>query len=181
MQDLPNGAQLSKSDPARQRAIEKLKLLKQPGNNRAVEHFCAQPIFLGRYDVSDFAQKDVVVILWNFVEQLPHLSQEFAVRCILCNGIAKQDGYSQFRRVFGLTSIVLLSVKKYRCPCCPRNNNKATTFDAKHPVVMRRLPACIRDMLSVVFTQSGAMAVDILVHIDDDIMEPASAQPIIGL
>lgn len=96
------------------------------------------------------------------------------MRCILCNGVAKQDGFSQFRRVFGLTTIILLSAQKYRCPCCPQNSNKATTFDAKHPVVMRRLPACVRDMLSVVFTHSGGMAFDMLLHVDHDIMSGVS-------
>ena len=173
-QELPNGAQLSPSDPARERAIELLQRLKKPGCNQAVQHHCIQPVFLGKCDVSDFVQKNVVVILWNFVEQLPHLNLAYAVRCILCNGAARLDGFSQFRRIFGLTTIILLAAKKYRCPCCPKNNGKATTFDAKHPVVMRRLPDCVKEMLPAVFTHSGAMATDMLQHIDHDVMNGVS-------
>ena len=148
-QELPNGAQLSRTDPARLRAIEQLQFPKQAGNNRAVEHDCPQPIFLGRYDVSDFAQKDVMVILWNFVEQLPdmrHLILQTMQRDRetgrvqpVSPGVWSHDHHPAVSQE---VSVPMLSQER-------------TTLDAKHPVVMRRLPDCVRDMLPVVFTHSG--------------------------
>ena len=170
LQELPNGAQLPRNDPARQRALELLHVLKRPGNNNAVQHGVTQPLFLGKHAVTDFVQKNVVVILWDFVGMFPNMDLSQAVRCVACGGPAKRDGFSQFRRVFGLTSVMLLSAKKCRCSCCPANQGKATSFDAKHPTVMARLPECISSLLPAVFTHSGAMATDMLRHIDHDIM-----------
>ena len=131
-------------------------------------------MFRGQYSAAMFAEGNVVVVLWDFVAMFPHLNLQFAVRCILCGGPTKQDGYSQLRRVFGLKAVILLSAKKYRCSCCPKAGGKATTFDAKHLVVTNRLPVCISALLPAVFTHSGAMDKDMLHHIDHDIMNGTS-------
>lgn len=164
---LPNATQVNVRHPAMQYAMERFKFFRQQnaGQIVAIEHPAPNPLLFSKGDRADFALLEVMLVHWDPEKQFAHMNLLHCFSCIRCNGKVVKDGWSVPRRVYGLTRTKLVSARKYRCPCCPDAVNgpgKAVSFDAKHPVVMGRLPPNVADLLSVKFTHSGAMDTEML-------------------